>query len=64
VLEGKICCANHRQDNKMECQSNGTVNGEAKATVIRTLVYEKTCLNVMLLVLAIGSQLPSYIGSP
>ena len=56
MLEEKNGCANYRQDNKMECQSDGTVNGGAKATVIRTLVYEKMCLNVTLLVLAIGSK--------
>ena len=43
MLEEKNGCANYRQDNKMECQSDGTVNGGAKATVIRTLVYEKMC---------------------
>jgi hypothetical protein len=57
VLEEKNCCASQRQDNKMECQSNGTINGGTKCTVIKTLVYEKTCLIVMLLALAIGSKL-------
>ena len=60
MLEGKNCCAKYRQDNKMDCQSNGNVNGGAKVKVIQTLVYEKTYLNVMLLVLAIGSKLPPH----
>lgn len=40
---------------------NDTVNGGAKATVIKTLVYEKMYLNAMLLVLAIGAKLPPHM---
>jgi hypothetical protein len=56
VLGEKNFFANYRQDNKMECQSSGTVNGGATSTVIKTPVYEKKCLNVVLLVLAIGES--------
>ena len=42
---------------------NGTafaVNGGAKSTVIKRPVYEKMCLNVMLLVSVIGAKLPPH----
>jgi len=38
-----------------------TVNGGAKSTVIKTPVYGKKCLNVMLLVLVIGAKLPPRV---
>jgi hypothetical protein len=50
VLEEKNCCANYKQDNKMECQSDCTVNGG-----------EKMCLNVMLMVLANGAKVPPNV---
>ena len=61
MFEEKNCCANYKQDYEMECQSNGTVNGGAKSMVIKTLVYEKMCLNVMLVVLANGAKLPPHV---